>query len=245
MKGASQLVTAALYVGISIGAVTTAVTVGQPALENMRDAAAVSSAQSFMQDLDSKIQQVAAEGTGSSRTMAVSIDRGELIFNESLNAMIYRIESDANVISPQTSREIGNVVLSSNANVKVYNVSEDSPSDYSGPPCYMMENEHIKACIKKVGSENSPEQINTTELLTYYKFKDQDRKFSGNLSVELDDAPQTSRGTGYTQVQRYGNFIGTGEVKAHITSDFGYSYDIVFKLATGSDFIEIDIRNFK
>lgn len=247
MKGASQVITAALYVGISIAAVTTAVTVGQPAIENMRDAAAVSRSQNFMQDLNSKVQQVAAEGQGSSRTLTVSIDRGKLLFNEDANALVYRLQSDANVISPQTSRRTGNVVLSSNANVEVYNTSQgesDAPSGYTGPPCYMMENEHIKACIKKIGSPSNTTSINSSELLTYYEFKDQSKTFDGNLSVMLNGVPETGNGTGYTKVDSYGYYIGTGKIKAHIVSGYGFTYDIVFQLPTGADFLKVDVQNF-
>lgn len=247
MKGASQIITAALYVGISIAAVTTAVTVGQPAIDNMRDAAAISRSQDFMQELDSKVQQVAAEGQGSSRTLTISIDRGELLFNEEANALVYQIQSDANVISPQTSRRTGNVMLSSNANVEIYNVSqgsEDAPPGYSGPPCYMMENDHIKACIKKVGSTSNTTSINSSELLTFYKFRDGNKTFDGNLSVMLNGVPSTGSGTGYTQIDSYGYFIGTGRVKAHIVSGNGFTYDIIFELPTGADFLKVDVQNF-
>lgn len=241
------MITAALYVGISVAAVTTAVTVGQPAIENMREAAAISRSQDFMQELNSNVQQVASEGQGSSRTLTVSIDRGELVFNEEANALVYRISSDANVISPQTSRRTGNVVLSSNANVEVYNVSqgsEDAPSGYAGPPCYMMENEHIRACIKQLGSPSNTTSINSSELLTYYEFKDGDEKFDGNLSVMLNGIPETGSGTGYTQVDNYGYYIGTGRIKAHIVSGNGFTYDIVFQLPTGADFLKVDVQNF-
>ncbi|WEL19822.1 hypothetical protein [Candidatus Nanohalococcus occultus] len=247
MKGASQIITAALYVGISVAAVTTAVTVGQPAIENMRDASAISRSQDFMQRLDSNIQQVAAEGQGSSRTLTVQLDRGTVLFNEEANALIYRLESDAQVISPQSSRRTGNVVLSSNANVNVYNVSqgsENAPAGYTGPPCYMMENEHIRACIKKTGSPTNTTDINSSELLTHYEFKDQDKTFDGNFSVMLNGVPETGSGGGYTQVDRYGQFIGTGQVKAHVSSSYGFTYDIIFQLPTGADFLKVDVRNF-
>lgn len=238
-KGISEIATAALYVGISITAITTALTVGTPVIDNMRDAAAISQAQTFMQDLDSNIQQVVSEGAGSTRTVSINLQRGRMYFDNDTDSLVYELETDANVISPQSSREDGNVVISSSANVEVRN------DTIGGIPCYMMENEHIKACIKKVGSVTSFSSINTTNLLTHYEFKDDSKTLDGNLTVKLDGIGSTGYGDGYTQVDRYGSFVGTGRVKAHIASDYGYTYDVIFSLPTGADFIKVDVQNFE
>lgn len=237
-KGISEIATAALYIGISVTAISAALTVGAPAIENMRDASAISQAQTFMQDLDSNIQQVVSEGMGSTRTVSVNLQRGRMYFEDSTNALVYELQTEADVISPQSSRANGNVVLSSSANVEVYNDTID------GTDCYMMENEHIKACIKEVGNASSFKSINTTNLLTHYEFKDDSKELNGNLTVKLDELDDTSYGDGYTQVERYGTFVGTGRVKAHIASDYGYTYDVIISLPTGSDFLKVDVQNF-
>lgn len=237
-KGISEIATAALYIGISVTAISAALTVGAPAIENMRDAAAISEAQTFMQDLDSSVQQVVSEGMGSTRTVSVNLQRGRMYFENDTDALVYELQTDADVISPQSSKENGNVVLSSSANVEVYNDTVD------GIDCYMMENEHIKACIKQVGNASTFDSINTTNLLTYYEFKDDSKELNGNLTVKLDELDDTSYGDGYTQVDRFGTFVGTGRVKAHVASDYGYTYDVIISLSTGSDFLKVDVQNF-
>jgi hypothetical protein len=248
MKGVSEIATAALYIGVSITAITAAITIGQPAIENMQDAAAIRKAQNFMQDLDTSVQQVVAEGEGSTRTLTVNLDRGELYFDNESNTIVYEIETDAELISPQSSQRTGNVVLSSSADVSVYNVTsggDDAPSGYSGPDCYMMENEHLKACIKQVGAIGNEQSLNTSNLLTYYEFKDQTKTFDGSMKIELNEIYNTSWGTGYTRPVETGSYIGTGQVRAHVSSEYGYKYDIVYSLPTGSDFMKVDVKNFQ
>ncbi|MFT4893056.1 MAG: hypothetical protein ACI8Z7_000851 [Candidatus Nanohaloarchaea archaeon] len=237
-KGVSEVATSAIYVGVTVSAISVAITAGVPALENMQEAASIRQAQQFMQQLDSNVQTVVSEGEGSARTVSGEFERGEMYFDDDTETLIYELQSDADVISPQTVSRDGNVILSSSANVEVYNTTVD------GTECYMMENNRVKACIKKVGEQGNPENINTSELLTLYEFKDNNRELDANLSVELNDEERTSYGTGYTTAET-GEFIGTGEVKATVSSDYGFTYDIFFRLPTGADFLQVDVQNYR
>ncbi|MFB6215536.1 MAG: hypothetical protein ABEJ72_00985, partial [Candidatus Aenigmatarchaeota archaeon] len=118
-KGASQIATMALYIGITVAAISAAMTIGIPALQNQQEAASIQKAQEFMQVLDSNIQEVVAEGEGSTRTLRFTLDRGRLYYQNSTNSLIYELQTDAPVISPQASRRTGNVILSSSAAVTV------------------------------------------------------------------------------------------------------------------------------
>lgn len=239
-KGVSQIATAAIYVGITVSAISVALSAGVPALQNMQDSSSISQMQQFMQQLDGLVQQVASEGEGSTRTISTTIDRGSLLFDESANSLIYELETDAGVISPQTTIREGNVLLSSNADVKV------NETTVEGTDCYMMENENVKACIKDIGNSTNHKNISTSELLQLYEFKRDDgttRSLDANLSVMLNEQEGTSNGTGYTTAET-GDFIGTGEVRARVESE-GFSYDVFFRLPTGADFIRVDVQNFR
>lgn len=241
MKGLSQTASAALYIGVTVTAIAVAVNAGLPAIENMQEAASIKKAQNFMQEMDTKVQQVISEGEGSTRTLTASFDRGRLYFENDTNALIYELKTDANVISPQSTRRTGNILLSSNADVKVYNETIDSED------CYMMENKHLEACIKSIGSPSSYKSFNTSELLVEYNLTEPspDKSLDGNISVEINGINSTSEGEGYTEVEEYGDFVGTGIVKATVNTEYGYTYDILFQLPTGSDFLKIDVQNFR
>ncbi|MBC5792489.1 MAG: hypothetical protein H8Z69_00455 [Nanohaloarchaea archaeon] len=241
-KGVSEIATMAIYVGVTVTAISGAITVGAPALENMQDANSIRKAQNFMQTVDSNVQEVVSEGEGSTRTMDVSFDRGDLYFNNDTESLIYELRTDASVISPQTSKRDGNIILSSSANVKVNKTTID------GTPCYLMKNDHIKACIKNVGSSGSPQNINTSKLVVLYEFKSSEgsnKNLDGNITVKLNAEPSSSYGTGYTEAEQLGEYIGTGRIKATVSSDYGFKYDVLYQLPTGADFLKIDVQNFR
>lgn len=241
-KGVSEIATMALYVGVAVTAISGALTVGVPAIENMQDAASIQKAQNFMQQVDSSVQDVVSEGEGSTRTLSTNFDRGQLYFDNDTDSLVYELQTDASVISPQATRRTGNILLSSNADVSVYN------SSVGGINCYMMENKYIKTCVKNVGSQSNYKNINTSDLLVLYEFKNPDganKQLNGNISVKLNDIDSTSHGTGYTTATETGDFIGTGEVVATIASEYGFTYDVYFRLPTGSDFIKVDVQNFR
>lgn len=241
-KGVSQIATMAIYVGVAVTAISGALTVGAPALENMQDANSIQKSQNFMHTLDAAVKEVVSEGEGSTRTLQANFDRGELYYENETNSVVYELRTGAEVISPQSSRREGNVVISSSADVKVNETSID------GTDCYMMENSRIKACIKNVGSESSPESINTSNLVTHYEFKNPDgdnREFNGTITVELNEIESTRNGTGYTEAAETGEFLGTGEVKATVSSDYGFKYDVFYRLPTGADFLKVDVQNFR
>lgn len=240
-KGVSQVATAAMYVGVTVTAISVALSAGVPALQNLQDASSIRKAQSFMQELDSNIQEIISEGEGSTRTADVSFDRGQMYYNNDSGALVYELQTDASVISPQSTRQSGNVLLSSNADVTVENATID------GKDCYMLRNDHIEACIRDIGSPSSFQDINTSELLLEYNFTDAnpDRSLEANMSVRLNDIPSTGWGKGYTSVETYGDFIGTGRVQATVRSEYSYTYDVIYSLPTGSDFLKVDVQNFR
>jgi len=154
-KGVSEIATAALYIGVTVTAISVAVTTGAPALENMQDAAAIRQAEEFMQSLDSSVQEVVSGGEGATRTLEINLDRGEIYFDNDTEALVYELQTDAEVISPQSARRTGNVILSSNSNVEVFNTTVD------GEDCYMMRNDHIEACINNTGEAEDFVSLNS------------------------------------------------------------------------------------
>jgi type II secretory pathway pseudopilin PulG len=240
-KGVSQIATAAMYVGVTVTAISVALTAGVPALQNLQDASSIRKAESFMQELDSNLQEVVSEGEGSTRTVEVSFDRGRMYYDNDSEALVYELETDAEVISPQSTRRSGNVLLSSNAAVTVENAT------VGGTDCYMMRNDHVEACIRDMGSPSSFQSINTSDLLVEYNFTEPtpDRSLDADMFVKLNGVPSTGWGEGYTTAERYGDFIGTGRVQATIRSEYGYTYDVIYSLPTGADFVKVDVQNFR
>lgn len=241
VKGLSEVATLSLYAGITVSAVGIVLTTAVPALEDQRDASQIRNAQDFMRSLDSSAQEVVSEGRGSTRTLDLSFSQGSIEFSAENDTVTYGLQTDAEVVSPQTSVRRGNVVLANNARVDV------RLATCEGVQSYVLENEHIKACIRDVGSESNQQDINTSDLLVKYRFKDQNRDLNGNLSVLVNSNSRTSSGTGFTSVpyeELPRSNVGTGQVAATVQSPV-ITYDVVFQLPTGADFLKVDVQNFR
>lgn len=241
VKGVSEVATLTLYAAITVSAVGGVINVAVPALEEQREAAQVRNAQEFMRDLESAIDEVASRGEGSRRTLGLSFSQGSIEANSVDDTISYRLETAAEVISPQTSSRTGDIVLSSNAGVSVRNQTCE------GVQSYVLENEHIKSCVRNIGNDTSPQDINTSGLLVNYEFKDRGRDLDANMSILVNSNSRTESGQGFTTTT-YDTLptgrVGTGRVTATIQSP-PVTYDIVFELPTGADFLKVDVQNFR
>ena len=235
MKGQSSTVSAVVIAAVTIGAVGIVLNVAAPAIDRTRDAAAVEQATTFMNELDDTIRATASKGEGSTRTVSLNFDRGEFYLNSSSNKFSYNLETTAKPISPQSRTEIGDVVLASNADVIVKKATRN------GKDCYLIENQVVEACIKNNGTSSSPDDLNTTALVTYYEVKDGSTEIELDPKIELNGIPESSYGTGYTEAREIGTRLSNGEVIAHINAANGLQYRVLYELYSGSDFLSIRV----
>ncbi|MFB6242088.1 MAG: hypothetical protein ABEJ36_04800 [Candidatus Nanosalina sp.] len=233
-KGASSIVTAVLVVGVTLTAVGVVLDVSGPAIDNARDSSAIRQSVSFLNFVDENIREVASEGQGSTRTMSVSFDRGEFDVDAEDDSFTYSLDTGSDIISPQAQQQQGAVTLSSNANVEV------SETTKNGETCFMMKNDKVQACIKKVGSEDSPTSINTSELLTYYEIEGRGET-PMDFEVELNNAKNSSWGEGYTYAEQLGDHQPHGDVYAVVDAENGLEYRVLFQLYSGADFLSIRV----
>lgn len=141
-RGQATLISLALYTSIAVVGVGIIISIGMPALENLQDAQAIDNANDLLSDLQEQIETVADSGEGSSVDVGLRFSRGELVFDSEADQVYYRIDTDAQLISPHTSKQFGNLRMSALANVEVRKQRID------GEECWMMENEHIRACVR-------------------------------------------------------------------------------------------------
>lgn len=234
MKGVSEIATAAILVGVTVVTTGVVLEVSGPAIEEMQDGAAIERSVSFMNFVDDNIRSVASEGEGSTRTVSVDFDRGEFNVDSEDDSFSYGLETSSDVVSPQTQVERGAVSLSSNA---VVGVQEE---EVDGEECFMMENDKIKACIQKIGAEDDLQNINSSELITYYEVKDGGER-DIDFMVEVNEEFESSYGTGYSYAQETGSNQVRGDVFANINAESGLDYRVLFQLYSGADFLSIRV----
>ncbi len=234
MKGASEIITAVMLLGVTVVSSGVVLEVTGPAIDNIRDDSAVDRSVSFLNFVDERVREVASEGEGSTRTVQVDLDRGEFEVNDSEDTFGYSLETGSASISPQSQTTIGAVQLASNANVKVKEETRN------GEECFLMESDKVEACIKKVGSEDNLQSINSSEMITYYSVKDSG-EMDLNFDVELNSDPQSSHGEGYTYAEELGSNQPYGTVWSVINAENNMNYRISFRLYSGADFLSIRV----
>ncbi len=126
-KATSTLLSGVLYVAIISAAVILALSIEGPAVEKMQDIAATKQATDFLLNLDDMLQEVVAEGPGSSRIVPVEIKKGNLYIDSENDRIYYVLKTRADMIEPSKKRIIGSLAYES-SNTSLIRITEDYSS---------------------------------------------------------------------------------------------------------------------
>lgn len=231
---AISLISGVIFLAFSITAVFIIYEAGRPVIERMQTSTAVERMRTLFTDLDKVIQEVAAEGKGSKRTAYIRMDLGTLTINGTEDTVAWEIDSKQAIFSPRTSQQFGNIVIGSNLETKTYE------STCVGTDAYILENEYLKVCIKKIGSASNYTSYNTSQLLLGIYQKDLAQWLDlKSLEISVDDETSSETGIGYTKLEKTSSNLPYGEATAYLQSDYGVNYYIHFILESGADFLTI------
>ena len=232
-KAISSLLSGIMFVAMVNVAVIIVAQTGMPAIEKMQDVAAIDQAKDTLANLDKVIREVAAEGKSSTRVVPIQLKKGELYVDNESDKIYYLIETEAQVISPRTKVQVGNLYFSSNANVEV----QDNGTHF------IMINEHEKIAFNKLGNASNFVSINASQLMTYMYLIDTGTYLDANLSIIVDNDPLQEAGNGYTAAETIGTGLMRGRIIAHVNQSVS-DYDIYFTLEGGADFMQVEVRNY-
>ncbi len=233
MKGIS-LISGVLFTAFLIAATTIVYLTAVPVIQKMQCAATMDEMRNSLANLDKVVQTVASEGEGSKRTVDFNIQEGELYISGVEDTIYWTHECNAPIISPRTFQAFGNLITGSNLDTKAYE------SSCQGQDAFVLENEHLKACFKKVGSPGDKVYYNMSDVLISMYLKDTDEVLPLEyLEITLDNNQTSGTGDGYTSLSRSGQHLPYGEVTAYMESDYGITYSIRFVLESGEDFLII------
>ena len=233
MRGIS-LISGVLFLAILIVATSIVYWASIPVIQKIQCTATMEKMKSSFIDLDKIIQEVVSEGEGSRRTVDLNVEEGKIYVNGGNDTIYWEYECAASIFSPRTSQTIGNVEYGANLDTSAY------VALCSGETAYVLENEHIIACFKIIGSEENPVAYNTSDILlsTYQKDTGQTLPME-YMIITLDNNETSANGTGYTELQSAGTNLPYGSVDAFMSSDYGIDYTIHFTLESGTDFLVI------
>ena len=232
-KGISPLLSGVMYIAIVNVAIIAVMQIGMPAIENMEDASAIDQAKTTLLSIDQVITEIAEQGKGSARVVPIQIKKGELYIDNESDRIYYLIETESEIISPRTKTKIGNLYISSNANVDV----TDNGTHF------IMQNEHEKIVFSKLGNLTDFVSINSSHLMDSMYLKDTETYLPANLTIMVDNDPLQESGNGYTMAENTGTGLMRGRIIAHVNQSIS-DYDIYFTLEGGEDFMQIEVVNY-
>ncbi|MFP4112392.1 MAG: hypothetical protein ACLFPQ_02065 [Candidatus Woesearchaeota archaeon] len=225
-------ISAVLYTLIAVVAIVFILQAGTPIIEGMRDRSIFTRTKNQFMTLDQTIEEVASLGPSSSRTIPIEIDKGK--FYISGGELKWEFETAQKLVEPGSSQMLGNMIISSESNVK----------SSSNSTHFILENNKIRVALMKIGSKSSPAAIETDNIIDSVYFIETNSTIDGNFTFVVAGDSTTAAGTGYTEVLSTGNYLGSAAFIAHIDS-LNYVYDLELTLDSSADFLKSRILNFE
>ena len=219
MRKAQIWISAVLYTLIIVVAIVIVLSAIVPLINKMKDRAIFQKVKNELTNLDVNIVDVASEGKGSQRTMPIEIQEGTLKIAN--GKMFWEIRSEAKLLEPRTSLRIGNLFLSSNADVNATVVGSTIILNNSR---INVEFNKSATNISKIITRMSMGTINLPNLPGGLTFKLDGNEFPSITSTEL--------------IPGEGTNFGRVTVVAHTSNT---SIDVEFTLEGGADFLIMNI----
>lgn len=231
MRGIT-LISLTIFLLLSISVIAILWYSALPLVKKLEAATLTQQAKGILAKLDSVIQEVAQEGKGSRRILWIDLKGGKLELNSSRDSIYWLFQTPAQLISPRTALDFGNLRFGNNLECRAYQ------AEYGKKPVWVLENEHLKVFILRTGNESHQESINTSELLLAVYQKDLDEWLNGSFEVMVNDDPETALGKGWTEISQTGEDLPYVKVRAHIHNDISYWVDFI--LESGADFLILE-----
>ncbi len=231
---AVTLISAIIFIAITLSVVAIVYQSGMPLIEKMQQSAALDRMSDAFSDIDNLVRRVAYEGNGSRRVFDLKVDMGRFAIDAAKDLIFWQMGTEAMIIVPRSAEFFGNLIVGSNLESSAYE------GDYQGTPAYVLENDHLRVYVRKIGSQESHSSYDTNDLLLAVYQKDLDQWLPlHSMEISIDDDPGSESGSGYTLLERSGDFLPYGRVNAYMNSAWG-EYYLNLTLESGADFIQIE-----
>ncbi|MCK4497463.1 MAG: hypothetical protein KAU24_04655 [Candidatus Aenigmarchaeota archaeon] len=231
---AVTLISAIIFIAITLSVVAIVYQSGMPLIEKMQQSAALDRMGDAFSDIDNIVRRVAYEGNGSRRVFDLKVDMGRFAIDAAKDLILWQMGTESLIILPRTADFFGNLIVGSNLESSAYE------GDYQGTSSYILENEHLRVYLRKIGSQESHSGYDTNDILLAIYQKDLDQWLPlHSMEISIDDDPGSESGSGYTLLERSGDFLPYGRVNAYMNSSWGRYY-INITLESGADFLQIE-----
>lgn len=223
-------ISAVIYVLVTVAVLVLVLEAGIPLLNSMRERAAYARAKETFANLDKQIEEVAREGQGSQRVISLEVPRGEVTVEG--QKLRWKLETDNKILEPRTKVDLGNL--------KVLADVDSAAAETGG--FFIAENSRILVNFSKLGSESNWTAMNTSRIINYVKFKQDNSQTNITFNFYINGTQSTGNGTGYTALLETGTGLATATLRAHVNSS-SFEYDLLLHLDSKADFLRTELKN--
>ena len=234
----SSLLSATIAVSIVIASSLIVLNAISPTLEEGKMLQSFNNAKQVMGTIDTTMNELIFEATGSKRSIDLTIDQGELIVSGKEDSIKLRLK-DMELIEPGTRVEEGRIVISSGPAINAYEADVDN----DGNTDLVLENDAVLFAVKKYGSPSSPEFINTSGMISLMRNKDLGVDIVPKSGIFIDEKTNSSYGYGYTELTQEGRDLPSSGIRLLMNSEANITYEALFTLGAGNDFVELEIKH--
>ncbi len=229
--GISQFVTVVLILAALISATTMIGHYTKKEIEKMNFFFGFRRGMQIMKEIRTAVLQVSGEG--GSRVLSIDMPEGEITFSAGDNNIYFSIPAGYDVMPPSYKKEEDGLIVASGSDVSVFINGSSS----------IVENNALMVSFSNIGNETSPQSIDTSKIINYIMFKKTGKKIHPPLHVFINGKDE-SIGTGYSYPVVIGPNLNLGRIVAKISST-DYNYTVIYTLPSGSDYIDVKIRDIK
>ncbi len=237
MKGITEI-GVAVGVAIIIGSTIIVMNTIGPVIDEGKKTEALTQAKDSLALIDTSMQQLMMEAVGARRQIDLDISTGSLIVSGSEDKVKIRLEG-YNLLQPGTSVQEGNIHIQSGGGVDAYVGDPDS----DGSPDLVLKNNALTFAIRKIGNETNLSEINTSTMISYILNNRTNTAIKPGSGIFINDISESDRGIGYTSLSRLGTNLGEASILVSMESYANMSYEALFTLTPGADYIAVTVKN--
>jgi hypothetical protein len=230
----SMIISLVMVFAIGLFAIALALEIGTPVIETAKGSSDFTDAYVSAKMLDNMIMESKSEGNGSIRRIPIAAPLETKILAGEDAILIYG-GSYTQLFDFNTRSKSGNLV---------FVAGNDVSCEYKGSEMILL-NRNVRFDLNwtKHNSTNLSEIDTSKNIL---RITDVQRNFTVsvvNSSVVINSDNSTSKGYGYSELLSEGSNLPF--CSAHFYVNSSIQYDIYFRLFSGADFIEAEVRNIR
>jgi hypothetical protein len=226
-------VSAILYILIITVVMVLVLNAGVPVLQDLQDKTVFTRSKNTFLSLNQHINDISEEGIGSQRVVPIEIEKGFLELRD--GSLKWDLRTDAKILESGQQIELGNLYISSNADVSSIGHSSN----------YTLENTYLRATFHKC-EDSETCTFNETGMLDQLVFKNPETgvETAAANDFEVYFGPSNSwNSSGFSVLEDEGSSLGAARVLYYINNTNASYYSVVeFSLESNRDFMQVRIR---